>query len=98
MQDIQHFQTQSKPSCPPSSVLSTEKGYEGGDGGGKKSLITRKPTSAHYSDSVHRQGSCCCSQPAAGTAVGAGQGTHEEYTKGLLLQQQFLSGEGRAGP
>lgn len=37
-------------------------------------------------------------QLAAGTAVGAGQGTHEEHTKGLLLHEQFLSGEGRAGP
>lgn len=44
MQDIQHFQTQSKPSCPPSSVLSTEKGYEGGDGGGKKKITDHKET------------------------------------------------------
>lgn len=27
-----------------------------------------------------------------------GRGTHEEHTKGLLLQEQSLSGEGRAGP
>lgn len=60
MQDLQHFQTQCKPSCPPRSVLSTEKGYKGGDGGGggkkKKIKITaRKQTYASMSQQQRLQ-------------------------------------------